>query len=334
MKAPINIAVGLLVLLASPAQAQEVKLSARVEPPAVTIGTPFRYTVEIDAPKDVELVIPLLGERFGDFSVTDFGDEPPREDKGRVRVVRWFELVGYAVGEKTLPPYPLKYRAPGGEQQDAEAKEVTVIVRSLLPVEPTPFDIRDIAEPEALPFDWKPVLIGSGLVAVLLGVLALVYFLATRRRAAAVVAGPKAHEVALQALARLLARRLLEVGRYEEYYVELSSIVRDYVERRFGLHAPEMTTEEFLVAMQRDRRLTPEHRGLLGEFLTESDLVKFARHLPTTEQGERGYEAARRFVEESREDGAGRVGDAALGPMSGGGPAPTGSSFEGRDASA
>ncbi len=37
----------------------------------------------------------------------------------------------------------------------------------------------------------------------------------------------------------------------------------------------------------------------LGEFLAESDLVKFARHLPTIADSERAWEAAARFVEET-----------------------------------
>lgn len=283
------------------ALAAEVRVSARVEPPVVTIGTPFRYVVEISAPKETELVIPLLGEKFGEFLVTDFGDEPPVEEDGRVRVVRWFGLVGYGTGDRTLPAYPLKYRSPGEEElHDAEAGEVTVIVKSLLPAAPTPVDIHDIAAPEEVPFDWRPWLAAAAAVAVLGALIALVVWLAGRRRAAAIEALPKPHEVALQALARLRSRRLLEAERYGEYYVELSAIVRAYVEGRFGLHAPEMTTEEFLVVMQRDHRLGPEHRALLGQFLTESDLVKFARHTPTAEDGERGYTAARRFVEESR----------------------------------
>lgn len=279
----------------------EVSLKARVEPRSVTIGTPFRYVVEIDAPKEAELVIPLLGERFGDFFVTDFGDEPPREEKGRVKVVRWFKLVGYRAGDQTLPAYPVKYKDKGEEDlKDAQANEVTVVIESLMAKEPTPLDIRDIAEPEALPFDWRPIAAAVGVVAALAAVIGLIRYLGRRRAAQAIAAAPKPHEVALEALARLRSRGLLEGGRYEEYYVELSAIIRGYVEGRFGLHAPEMTTEEFLAVMQRDRRLSPGHRRLLGEFLTESDLVKFARYTPRAEDGERAFGAARRFVEESR----------------------------------
>ena len=60
-----------------------------------------------------------------------------------------------------------------------------------------------------------------------------------------------------------------------------------------------MTTEEFLLTTARGGSLQPAHRALLGEFLTESDLVKFARHVPTLADSERAYAAARRFVDET-----------------------------------
>ena len=107
------------------------------------------------------------------------------------------------------------------------------------------------------------------------------------------------HEIAAAELERLRGRRLVEEGAFKEYYSALSDIVRRYLEGRFTLRAPEMTTEEFLLATARDGRLMPAHRRLLGEFMTESDLVKFARHLPTIADSERAWAAARRFVDET-----------------------------------
>jgi hypothetical protein len=60
-----------------------------------------------------------------------------------------------------------------------------------------------------------------------------------------------------------------------------------------------MTTEEFLLAAARAGRLAPLHRRLLGDFLVESDLVKFARHVPSIADSERAFDAARRFVDET-----------------------------------
>jgi hypothetical protein len=61
-----------------------------------------------------------------------------------------------------------------------------------------------------------------------------------------------------------------------------------------------MTTEEFLVAVAGDGRLAPPHRRLLGDFLSQADLVKFARHLPTFQDSDNAHAAARRFVEDTR----------------------------------
>ena len=44
---------------------------------------------------------------------------------------------------------------------------------------------------------------------------------------------------------------------------------------------------------------TTGHEAGIGEFLFESDLVKFARHLPTIADSERAWGAAKRFVDET-----------------------------------
>jgi hypothetical protein len=85
----------------------------------------------------------------------------------------------------------------------------------------------------------------------------------------------------------------------EEFYTRLSDIVRRYLEGQFGSRAPERTTEEFLCEMSRDHALSTEHQELLGAFLQESDLVKFARFQPGEEDKKRAFEAAERFVEET-----------------------------------
>jgi len=256
--------------------------------------------VDITANTDAELIVPVLGERIGDFFVTDFGDVPQRTENGQVVTSRWFMLVAYSPGDKRIPAFPIKYRLGGESPRDAQANEVQVTVESLLAKEPSRADINDIAPPEAVPFDWTPVWLAGAAALAITALGAVLYVVLNRRKAAAAPPPPPAHQVALEALARLRRRMLLEAGQHEEYYVALSGIVRTYVESRFGLRAPEMTTEEFLLAMQRDRRLSTDHRSLLGEFLSESDLVKFARHMPTLEDAERTGTAARRFIEESR----------------------------------
>ncbi len=275
-----------------------VEIQTSVTPKTVTIGTPFRYELRIAADKDVELVVPQLAGQIGEFEITDFGAAQPREEKGRAIVERWYTLVTYQPGDGIIPGPTIQYRTAGSDLQNIAAPDALVTVQSLLDRPgPTPADVRDIKNPVAVPKDYRPLLwLAGGLLAVVLVAAGLYRFLNGRRRGAPAPPPRPAHEVALEALAKLHAARLLEAGQHEEFYVRLSNIVRTYLEMRFHLRAPEMTTEEFLQAAQRDPQLAPPQRSALGTFLSEADLVKFARYVPAAEDGERAYRAGREFV--------------------------------------
>ena len=282
------------------ATAPPLEVHARTEPAIVAIGTRFRFIVEVATAPGAEVVLSQPAERIGDFDIVDFGDAPPFARDGKTIVTRWYTLVGYEPGDHLVKSPPVYFRRPGEELTEAPADEVLVSIESVLAKAGNPTDIRDIKPPEDPPIDWRPLYIsGAGLTTiVVLG--ALLYRLLNReKRARPAPAPPPPHEVALDALAWLRRRGLIELGAFKEYYSMLSGIVRTYLEQRFQVRAPEMTTEEFLLGTARGGRLQSAHRALLAEFLAESDLVKFARHLPTIADSERAYGAARRFVEET-----------------------------------
>ncbi len=239
-------------------------------------------------------------KKIGDFDILDFGDLPPAERAGRQVVSRWYELVGYTPGNRLVRSPPVLYRLPGEELKEAPADEALVEIESLLARPGAGTDIRDIKGPEEVPVDRRPYYLAGGALALLLVVGAVLHRLLNRpRRQAAAPPPPPPHLVAREALERLRARKLIEHGAFKDYFSGLSGIVRTYLEQRFAVRAPEMTTEEFLLSTARQGVLERSHRALLGEFLAESDLVKFARHVPTIADSERAYVAARRFVDET-----------------------------------
>ena len=107
---------------------------------------------------------------------------------------------------------------------------------------------------------------------------------------------PPPHVVAWERLQRALDL----IHEAEWFCIEVSHIIRVYLEERFSLHAPDRTTEEFLLELQSSRHLAGEHKQLLANFLSECDMVKFAKaELP--EQELRGlHEAASRLVGETQ----------------------------------
>ncbi len=94
-------------------------------------------------------------------------------------------------------------------------------------------------------------------------------------------------------------RDLPSQGRIDAFFTELSSIVRHYIEDRFALRAPEMTTEEFLWSLGREGALDADQRVMLEGFLTACDRVKFARHAATRAEIDDAFALADRFVRET-----------------------------------
>ena len=101
---------------------------------------------------------------------------------------------------------------------------------------------------------------------------------------------------ALRALSALADAGWLERYGYKEYYYRLTEIVRAYVERQFGLAAPEMTTEEFLNELSRARGSVPYDASKLRGFLEACDIVKYAAFAPTSEDADGALATARSFV--------------------------------------
>ena len=162
--------------------------------------------------------------------------------------------------------------------------------------------------------------------ALALAAVALVVWLVLRKRrqAAKEVFVPRQNAVE-EARERLeAARRLMLAGETEAFYVAVSDAIRQYIERQFRLRAAERTTEEFLQDMTRSQRLRPTHKELLADFLTQCDLVKFARFRPGPKETEAVLAAATRFVDETVPHELSLKGGSVALAAATNGPAPTG----------
>jgi len=137
-------------------------------------------------------------------------------------------------------------------------------------------DIRDIKGPVAVPTGW------AWLVWVLAAaaLLALVWWSWKRW-------GKKQPELKPQVIIppHERARKRLEaalklIDDPKPFCTEVSDALRAYLEERFGLHAPERTTEEFLFELQGTAHLAFSQKQSLADFLERCDLVKFAKFEP------------------------------------------------------
>ena len=82
----------------------------------------------------------------------------------------------------------------------------------------------------------------------------------------------------------------------KQFYVELTGIVRRYVERTTRVHAPEQTTEEFLREIRDQNLFAVEKQTQFKVFLEAADLIKFAAQVPGTDEIEASFNTAKAFV--------------------------------------
>ena len=157
-------------------------------------------------------------------------------------------------------------------------------------------DIRAIKPPVEVPNEWAWLWWTlAGLLVAAAITAALIWFLKKRAQAPAIPIIPP-HVRAKQRLHAALS--LIHDARL--FCIEVSSITRVYLEERFNFHAPERTTEEFLLELQSTTLLVPDQKQSLGEFLQSCDLVKFARFEPTEAALRELHDSALRLVDETQ----------------------------------
>jgi hypothetical protein len=131
-------------------------------------------------------------------------------------------------------------------------------------------DIRDIRQPRHLPTPLAWAAAAAGVI-----ILCAAAFAAWKRLRPGKLLSPTPSAAALRQLEA--ARRLMDPEHAREYCFAASQIIRSYLELQFCMHAPRLTTEEFLRDLVEVREsMLASHRALLGDFLQHCDLAKFA----------------------------------------------------------
>jgi hypothetical protein len=292
-----------------------VSMTVSTEPGRITVGERLVLTIDVAADNKVDIQMPTLEKELGSFSVRRSETPPDVPEGERRRFTHRYELDTFASGDVEVPPVTVGFvdrRAAvdgTGESVEGElaSEALVVAVDSVLPPDADPTQFRDIKDTVEVPVEASPATKALMGIAVVLGLAVLIAIIALivrrRRRAEAEEPCVPPHVWAMERLRALQDEQLLERGDLHAFYFRLSDIVRQYIERRFGIMAPQRSTEEFLRETRTSPVLSDEHKQVLAGFLRFADMVKFALHRPSAAEGEKAFAAARRFVEETTSTG-------------------------------
>jgi hypothetical protein len=273
-------------------------LSATLSTNQIQVGDRVTLTIRAVLDEGESLLIPSI-DRPPLIAVWDQQQTRRTLPDLRTESVSTVVLTSFVIGEHRVVTNPVLAAKAGGEEVRLDLPPLLLQVSSVLSNPPP--ELADIKGPvSAGGPPWATIAAVLAATAALAAATALLARRLLRRSAippTARILPP--HDLALAALQALRARGWIEAGNSEPFYIELSAIVRLYLEQRFALNAPEQTTEEFIRASSQSAMLSLEHRQLTQSFLEQSDLVKFARFAPAPADMEAALAAADRLVRET-----------------------------------
>lgn len=296
-----------------------IRLTASVAPAEPVFGDTITLTLEVQAPTDYSITFPETGE-LAEVAPTQAGEQTRKRTGDTTIWMREYKLSPESTGELEIPALPVEYQASAGATQPAAepatellSPALKITIRSVLTPQDAPQNPREITGVLAPPprrltlLEWA--LIGAGaVIAALLVLLFVRAIIAWRRRPPLPIPADQAALAALDALQR---QPLQTQAQMRSYHYALSEIVRQYIERAFGIAAPEMTTEEFLRSIGRSTPARGSGAPLIQDatlltllvgadlrpFLEQCDLVKYAALAPSLDDAQRALSEARAFIQ-------------------------------------
>jgi hypothetical protein len=277
----------------------------RLDRTKITIADTVLLQFEATLQPGYEMQMPTMDKALENFGLVDWNNLGKKlDDKNNVVTTYQYRLEPFLSGKYDIPAFTFQFHDANDPNATHElaSEPIPVEVTSLLGDQRANLTIEDIEGvvemPKAPSRWWLWALIVPGMAAVPAGWL----LLRSRRAKELVRIFRPAHELAYARLRALVAENLVEQGRIKEFYERISGILRHYIEDRFDLHAPERTTEEFLAELRFTEVLAAADKQVLEEFLTHCDLVKFAKHDPTTDQVQRTFDLVKDFIERTRSE--------------------------------
>ncbi len=276
------------------------KAEVLLEPASILIGEHVEMTLQVEAPAEAHIQFPVFSDTIHNkIEILQYGTiDTAYSDDGYSRFfTQKYTITSFEDGYYPIEPIEFK----------SISDNDTLIFSSqakLLSVETVKLDpeagLKDIKPIIHIPRSFSEMLpyILLALVLIII-VLLLLYYLRQRKKkpeSLSLWESPDipAYAAALSKLEALRKSKYLNEEKFKPFHSELTDILRRYFEKRFEIDAPEMTSDEILLATK--KLLTEDDHTKLKDILVLSDLVKFAKHKPLISESEKKIKYAFEIV--------------------------------------
>lgn len=266
--------------------AQDQKLNIRLSTDKTHLKIGEQATITLDAipyTEDAKIVWPQPIQSTDALTIIESSAVDTQYINSEVHYLQTYLVTGFDSGQTYFPSLSFTILSTQGSAGLIQ-KSDSLLLNFEIPNVDTTQPFKAIKDIEVLPPSWEDylphILVGLGIL-----VLAVIvywvrkYFISRKNKP---IQKPIEHYwVKNTRLLKELENKQHELGP-KEFYSELTDILRDYVDNRFGTKSKEQTTAEFLATVRQNPDLRP-FRKQLRESLNLADLSKFAKAQPTQE---------------------------------------------------
>ena len=301
MKKRILYIVSLIMALnATAVVAQNVILNAKLDTFAIRIGEQTKATLDLSVDSGSEVVMPPLKEQMlvDGIEILEGKEYKESIDEGRRdRYVQEYLITSFDSTRYNIAPFNVVV--------NSDTFKSNRMVLDVYSVEIDTANIYNIAGPGnviEVELTWEEIRDSVYLATILLFVGALFAWVVIRLinnkpiiRIIKIKPKLPSHIVAISKIDEIKGDTSLRVeGNEKAYYTQLTDVLREYLERRFGFNAMEMTTSEIVDELLKikDKESIKE----LKEILEVADLVKFAKLQPSLNENDRNMLNAIEFI--------------------------------------
>ncbi|WP_027065709.1 hypothetical protein [Maribacter sp. Hel_I_7] len=278
-------------------------ISSKVDTTFIKIGEQVQWTVTVDI-DSTDFVIFPEGQTFSPLETVEAFATDTTRKKDRLTLQKIYALTQFDSGAYKLPSQRIDINGTGFMTDSMLINVATIPVDTL---NQKMYDIKPLINVEKSNYDfWTYLLIGLLILSILGGLLYWFVFRKKPLTEEEKVALLPPYDRALLELKRLENSKYLIQDEYKQYYSELTTIVRSYLEEDAHVTALESTTGQLIEKLELlkdagELKLDDDTIKQFQQILQTADLVKFAKNKPSTTVAEQDRKLVEQIVEKTHE---------------------------------
>lgn len=288
-----------ILLLFNSLSAEEPAAKVTADTNNVLIGEQISVDIEFAASEKADVIWPTVEDSISGLEIIDDSGIIKQEDESAYSEKRSFVITSFDSGKYEIPELNFIFEKDGFQEPFIVKSNSIELIFRTMDID-TSAEIKDIKAPLDAPLsfaDFLPYIIG---VTILLVLIYLAYFLLKRRKYKKPEEekyDPKIppHILAIESLNKLEEKKLWQQGEIKQYYIELTQIIRLYIERRFEIDAMEMVTDDIIDSLK-TRGIDDSTINKLHDMFRLANLAKFAKHQPIGNENAHALGIAYEFV--------------------------------------